>query len=110
MVMASSNSYIERQDYIEEFIHDKNVADPNGSLTKQELNAEFTIWYQGTYGRGGPSPKDVHAYMDKKYGNFDKYKAWKGAKINYDTNSAIIEDEDDAHNESEINNIDLMNM
>ena len=110
MVMASSNSYRERQDYIAEFIHDKIVADPNGSLTKQELNAEFTIWYQGTYGRGGPSPKDVHAYMDKRYGNFDKYKAWKGAKINYDTNSAIIEDDDDAHNEGEINNIDLGNL
>jgi hypothetical protein len=84
IVMKSSNSYRESQDYIAEFIADKVIVDAAGTITKTELTSEFTIWYQGTYGKGGPSPKDVQAYMDKRFGKFEKYKCWRGARINYD--------------------------
>jgi hypothetical protein len=82
--MKSSNSYRESLDYIAEFIADKIVVDPMGHITKSELTSEFTLWYQGTYGKGGPSPKDVQSYMDKRFGKFEKHKCWQGCRINYD--------------------------
>lgn len=86
IVMASSNSYRESQDYIAEFIRDRIlVSNSSGdNITKLKLNSEFTLWYQSTYGKGGPNPKDVHSYMDKRFGKYDKHKCWKGVKINDD--------------------------
>ena len=83
-VMASSNSYRESQDYIAEFIRDRILVSTcvSDNITKLKLNSEFTLWYQSTYGKGGPNPKDVHSYMDKRFGKYDKYKYWKGVKIN----------------------------
>jgi hypothetical protein len=37
-----------------------------------------------TYGKGAPNPKEVHAYMDKKFGKFEKNGAWLGARIKYE--------------------------
>jgi P4 family phage/plasmid primase-like protien len=85
IVLKSSNSYRESQDYIAEFISDRVIIDVNGTITKTELTTEFNIWYQGAYGtKGSPSPKDVQSYMDKRFGKFEKYKCWKGVRINYD--------------------------
>jgi P4 family phage/plasmid primase-like protien len=93
IVIQSSNSYRESQDYIAEFIADKVLVDPAGTITKTELTSEYTLWYQGTYGRGGPNIKDVQAYMDKKFGKFDKHKCWKGVKINYEKETGISEED-----------------
>lgn len=96
MVMASSNSYRESQDYIAEFIRDKVIVDAAGRITKTELSSEFSIWYQSTYGKGGPSPKDVQTYMDRRFGKFEKHKAWIGARINYERDGGgVVEDEED---------------
>jgi len=84
IVTAASNAYRERQDYIAEFIHDRIILDGAGLIRKAELNSEFSIWYMSTYGKGGPSPKDVHAYMDKRFGKYEKRTAWVGAKFKYD--------------------------
>jgi P4 family phage/plasmid primase-like protien len=99
MVLASSNSYRESQDYIAEFIRDKIIVDSTGRISKTELSSEFSIWYQSTYGKGGPSPKDVQSYMDKRFGKFEKHKAWIGARINYErddlgNNSDFVDDVD----------------
>ena len=52
--------------------------------------------YETNYGGRGPSPKDLHEYMDRIYGKCVNAK-WKGIKIKYqDTN-----DEDNAE-ENEI--------
>lgn len=83
-IKVSSKAYKESQDYIAEFIRDKIIIDDNGKIKKNELNSEFSIWYMSTYGRGGPPPKDVHAYMDKVYGKYDKKGAWIGVKIKYE--------------------------
>lgn len=89
IVLKSSNAYRESQDYIAEFISDKIIVDPKGTITKTELTSEFAIWYQGAYGKGGPSPKDVQAYMDKRFGKFSEHKCWKGARINYDRDNIV---------------------
>jgi P4 family phage/plasmid primase-like protien len=85
MVLSSSQAYRNSQDYIAEFIKDKVVADPAGCIKKMELNHEFTQWHQATIGRNVPSPREIHAYMDKKFGKYDKHNCWKGAKIRYET-------------------------
>jgi P4 family phage/plasmid primase-like protien len=110
IVIQSSNSYRESQDYIAEFIADKTIVDPAGTITKTELTSEFTLWYQGTYGRGGPSIKDVQDYMDKKFGKFDKHKCWKGVKINYEKESVMNENETEQELDDDIGEIDGNNL
>ena len=97
-VKAASDAYRESQDYIAEFIRDKIVLDKQGRVKKTELNSEFSIWYMSTYGRGGPPPKEVHAYMDKTYGKAKANVGWAGVKIRYERDeidTIYNEDSDD---------------
>lgn len=87
IVLKASKSYRESQDYIAEFISDKIIVDPQGTIQKTELTSEFNIWYQGAFGKKSPKIKDVQAYMDKKFGKYEKYKCWKGVRINYGDDS-----------------------
>jgi P4 family phage/plasmid primase-like protien len=82
LVDEASNSYRQREDHIAEFIGDKIVKDSNGHMTKTELANEFKIWYEGTYGRGGPMFKDVQEYINKKFGKC-KEATWHGIRIKY---------------------------
>jgi phage/plasmid-associated DNA primase len=84
IVTNASKAYQESQDFIAEFIRDKIKMDANGSIKKSALNSEFTVWFMNTYGRGAPSPKDVHVYMDKKFGKYDRKGAWVGVSIRYE--------------------------
>jgi phage/plasmid-associated DNA primase len=100
----SSLKYREREDHIAQFINEKLVLEPNNpeaKLTKVEVSSEFKIWYENTYGRGGPNIKEVHEYLDKKIGRFKTaVSAWTGARINYNKNKPDIEfdiDDDDVY-------------
>ena len=84
MVTESSSKYREREDHIAEFIREKVMHSTEGKITKTELNNEFNIWYMGTYGRGGPSVKEVHEYMDKRFGKYNNKNGWKGVRIRYE--------------------------
>ena len=115
IVMSKSNEYRQSQDYISEFIRDRVTRDKSGRIKQMELNNEFSIWYMSNYGGRGPSPKELHEYMDKEFGR-KRQQTWFGVKIKYDrdqsstildnatnsTNSDNDEDEDDGIN---INNI-----
>jgi P4 family phage/plasmid primase-like protien len=105
-VLSASNSYKEKNDYIAEFIRDKLIVDPNGKVSKSEITNEFSMWYKSIHGsNGAPSSKKVHTYMDKKYGSYDKKRAWTGIRINYDNEviGGVSSDEDI----SDINENDL---
>lgn len=104
LVMQSSNDYRNSQDYIAEFIADKIIVNKDGKIMKSELTQEFNVWYQGTYGKGGPSPKDVQSYMDKKFGPFKIHKCWKGVSINYDME--LIDNIEDTSNTNNDNDDD----
>jgi P4 family phage/plasmid primase-like protien len=84
VVIQASKRYQESQDFIAEFIRDKIVQDPNGKIKKAELNVQFTNWYRETYGHNTPSPKDVHVYMDKKFGKSEAKGHWAGVSIKYE--------------------------
>jgi phage/plasmid-associated DNA primase len=95
IVMLASNEYRAGQDVISEFIRDKIVRCENSKIKKTELNNEFLIWHQSTYGSRGPNAKDVHEYMDKQFGT-QKNQAWTGVRIRYNERDDlnIPEDED----------------
>ena len=109
MVTESTNKYREREDHIAEFIKDRVVIDIKGKITKTEATNEFNLWYQSTYGRGGPSTKEVHEYLDKKLGKFkSSVGAWTGAKIKYERDEVMISSiEDDDFSDSDIQASDL---
>lgn len=102
MVLQSSNEYRNSQDYVAEFIADKIISDASGKITKSEITQEFNTWYMGTYGKGGPSPKEVQSYMDKKYGPFKINKCWKGVRINYDIDINLNDNNPDAEPEFDL--------
>ena len=82
IVDAASKKYRDREDHISEFISEKIVKDPNGRITKTGINNEFANWYQGTYGRGGPTNKEVHERLDAELGKYSsKISGWGGYRI-----------------------------
>jgi P4 family phage/plasmid primase-like protien len=94
IVLAASNKYRESQDYIAEFVKDKVRVESGGKIKKSELNNEFKIWYESTYGKCAVSPKEVHEYMDKKFGT-QKNQAWTGVKIRYERDEIQFTEMDD---------------
>jgi len=103
MVTDSTNKYKEREDHIAEFIRDRIVQDPTGKIAKQEVSNEFNMWYQSTYGRGGPPTKEVHEYLDKKFGRFkSNIGAWTGVRIKYDRDDNTVLPDD-----VEVDDVDL---
>lgn len=94
IVLAKSNEYRQSQDYISEFIRDRIARDVNGRIKKMELNNEFSMWFMANYGGRGPSPKDLHEYMDKEFGR-QRNQAWSGVKIKYDNKNDGGADSDD---------------
>jgi P4 family phage/plasmid primase-like protien len=109
-VLDASKEYRNKQDYIAEFIKDKIVEDgsPNTRIKKTELNAEFKSWYQATIGYTSPSPREVHAYMDKKYGKYEKHDCWRGVRIKYDTDISMQADDQDFDEDiDEIGDVDV---
>ena len=95
IVMEKSNEYRKSQDYLTEFANDCILREKNGTIQKNELNNEFNRWYETNYGGRGPSPKDLHEYMDRIYGKCVNAK-WTGIKIKYqETNDDADADAND---------------
>jgi P4 family phage/plasmid primase-like protien len=91
IVMLASNEYRAGQDVISEFIRDKVVRCENSKIKKTELNNEFLIWHQSTYGTRGPNAKDVHEYMDKQFSKQENG-CWKNVRIKYERDEVEIPD------------------
>jgi len=94
LVDKASDSYRQREDHIAEFIAEKIRKDADGRLSKTELQNEFSLWYRSTYGRDGPSIKEVHEYLNKKFSKC-KDGSWYGIKYRYDEVRDDDDDEDD---------------
>jgi len=107
IVMAKTKEYRQSQDYISEFINDRIVKDSAGRIKKMELNNEFTIWYMSNVGGKGPSPKDLHEYMDAEFGR-SRNQVWTGGRINYDKRAENYENDekfDDNFDDIEANDL-----
>lgn len=81
-VLAASNEYRERQDYLSEFIRDKVVRIAGSTIRKANLSDEFRLWYNVNLGGRPPSPKDLHDVMDKQFGK-NKGGVWSGVKLKF---------------------------
>jgi len=88
--MRSSDKYREGQDYMTEFDKECIKRVPDAKLKKTVVLSKFREWYESNYGRGNiPKGKELHEYLDTKYGRNVKGK-WN--------NVMIIEDEADNDN------------
>lgn len=93
MVLSSSDKYRNNQDYLADFAKDKLKMQEGEKLKKTVLLDEFRTWYISNHGRNNiPKGKEVHEYMEKKYGAY-KNGGWK--------NVALISDEGDDEEEEE---------
>jgi len=106
IVMEKSNEYRKSQDYLSEFASDCILREKGGTVQKTELNNEFNRWYETNYGGKGPSPKDLHEYMDRVYGR-SKNTRWVGVKIKYQENDDneqddVLDDYDDGIDENNL--------
>jgi hypothetical protein len=91
IVDEKSKEYRKSQDYLSEFVSDRIVRCDSKFVKKMELNNEFSLWYASNYGGRGPSPKDLHEYMDKMFGR-QQNQMWSGIKIKYENQSADDEE------------------
>ena len=106
IVMSKSNEYRQSQDYISEFIRDRIVREANGRIKQMELNNEFSIWYMSNYGGRGPSPKELHEYMDKEFGR-KRQQTWSGVRIKYERDEMPTETGDSEEDSDESDEIDV---
>jgi hypothetical protein len=83
IVLEKSNEYRRSQDYLSEFVQDRIIRCESKFIRKTELNNEFSLWYASNYGGRGPSPKDLHEYMDKNFGR-QQNQMWSGVSIKYE--------------------------
>jgi len=95
-VLASSDAYRQTQDPISEFIGEKIIIAEGYTMKKSEIQFQFSQWHQTTYGKNGPSAKEVYAVMDKKFTKHEKG-GWVGIRIKQEANN----DEDDVSSVSE---------
>ena len=90
IVLRSSDKYREGQDYMTEFDKECIRRVPDETIKKTVVLSKFREWYESNYGRGNiPKGKELHEYLDTKYGQNVKGK-WK--------NVMIIEDDADNDN------------
>jgi P4 family phage/plasmid primase-like protien len=83
IVVQASKEYRAKQDVISEFAVDMIIPDKMGKITKTEIQQNFSTWYRGAYGHGGPSMTEVHEALDRMFGNYNRLqKAWLGVRLN----------------------------
>jgi P4 family phage/plasmid primase-like protien len=97
LVLEKSRDYQKSQDYISEFIEDRVIKEEGGKVSKLDINNEFNTWYMSNYGGKGPSTKDLHEYMNTKYG-----KAVRGRWMNINIRKVYSEHTEE-HNINEYN-------
>lgn len=107
MVNESSRKYRNREDHIAEFIDEKIEVDPKGKIRKEEIANEFNVWFSTTYGRNGPSVKEVHDYMDKdkrfkKFSIRGEGSGWHGGRILYARDIVDVDEDFDDINEEDM--------
>jgi P4 family phage/plasmid primase-like protien len=89
-VLASSESYRNSQDYINEFVRDKIRKVEGHYVKKTEMYESFKVWYIEHYDRNVPRGNEIYEVFDKKYGKCTP-KGWKNLSIIY--NHDEVEDE-----------------
>ena len=74
-----------------------------------ELNNEFSIWYMSNYGGRGPSPKELHEYMDKEFGR-KRQQTWNGVRIKYERDELPVNIDNGNTDDDSDDGIDIDNL
>jgi len=88
-VLASSHSYMARQDFISEFMNDRIEHCETSCIQKDHLGREFREWFNGNFGGKPPNTRDVSDAMEKKYGRLING-IWKGIRFKRPTGGASM--------------------
>jgi len=86
IVMETSEQYRKNQDQFAEFIQDRIVVDPTGSIKETELYETFKEWWNLLHGRGMPKGKQLFDYISNTFGA-KKGRSWKGISLIKDQES-----------------------
>jgi hypothetical protein len=78
--------------------------DAAGKITKQTIKYEFESWHSSNYGGKLPNIKEIHAYMDKKFGKYTKKNAWLGISIRLDE---TMDGDDESAEDDDTNDVDV---
>jgi hypothetical protein len=110
MVMASSNSYLNRQDFISEFIAERIELVETGYIQKNQLAFEFKEWYALNYSGRPPNTRDITDIIDKQFHKTNG--GWSGVRFKLRTENGQEPETDDTHlqqsvNENEIENVEF---
>jgi phage/plasmid-associated DNA primase len=87
IVLAKSNSYRQEQDTFSDFIKAAVVKKTTGFIKVGLLNEAFKAWWaneKGEDARSLPKAKDLHAYMNRKFGDkitFKGVNVWMGVEL-----------------------------
>jgi P4 family phage/plasmid primase-like protien len=108
-VMAASNSYKESLDFIGDFVRDCFMEKLGGKVSKETVKQEFVYWHESNYGGKLPSIREVHTYMDKKFGKYATHGHWQGiASVKLEQRShSNSEDSDEDNDTNDISANDL---
>ena len=101
IVTAETDKYRQSQDVISEFIGENYEYSLGAVVNKTCVTQDFKLWHNETYGTKGPQPKEVHEYMDKKFGKNEKGK-WKNVKKRKDNDMEDEEEDVDFRNIPEV--------
>ena len=102
IVLSESNKYRAKEDRISEFINERVILEENGKIRKTDLNNEFKLWFESTYGRGnkGPTAKEIQEYMVRVHGE-PRNNVWTGVTFNtyHNTDEPMDNIDDDISSE-----------
>jgi hypothetical protein len=84
--MTSSNSYLDRQDFIGEFITECIEPMETGCINKPILTIRFREWYATNFSGKPPNMRDIVDIMDKRFGKLIGG-MWRGIRFKNQSNS-----------------------
>lgn len=105
MVMASSNSYLNRQDFITEFITERMERVETGYIPKNQLAFEFKEWYALNYSGRPPNMREVTDVIDKHFSKANG--GWGGVRFKLRTENGQEPEGENTHSPNEANENDI---
>jgi len=92
-VLDASNEYKKKQDVISQFIDECIVEVQGATLKTGDVNRQFLSWHESNYASKGPKPKELHAQLDKRFGNHI-HSMWTGIRINYEVKTEVPDEDE----------------
>jgi P4 family phage/plasmid primase-like protien len=79
-VMTSSNNYLDRQDFIAEYVGDRLEVCETGCVQKDHLIRDFNDWFGNHVHGKCPNSRDLVEALEKKFGKM-KNNIWRGIRF-----------------------------